>query len=206
MRTRVKMCAMTRVEDALFAAELGVDAIGLIFYESSPRFVSTTQAKKISEQLPPYVTTVGVFADAEQKYIENILKQLPLDLLQFQGNETPQACEIYQKPYVKAVHMNTADKINFEKITQMYTNAKALLLDSKILGGLPGGTGKTFDWSAIPKNLSKPIILAGGLTPENVAAAIQQVKPYAVDVTSGIEAQKGIKDPKKMRAFMQAVS
>lgn len=205
MRTRVKMCAMTRIEDALLAAQLGADAVGLIFYELSPRFIAIPQAKKIIAQLPPYISTVGVFANAKQDFIENTLNQVPLDLLQFQGDETPQECEIYHKPYVKAVHMNTTDKIDFEKIIHLYANAKALLLDSKIPGGLPGGTGKIFDWSQIPKNLSKPIILAGGLTPENVATAIRQVQPYAVDVTSGIEAQKGIKDPEKMKAFMHAI-
>lgn len=199
---RIKMCGMTRVEDALAAAQLGIDAIGLIFYKPSPRYVSIEQAKKIIDALPPFVTVTGVFVDASSEEVQTILQQIPLDLLQFHGHESATYCRSFHKPYIKMISMN--EIVDWERIQQDYSDAKGFLLDQSKLDQ-PGGTGEIFDWGKIPKKISKPIILAGGLTPENVAAAINQVKPFAVDVTSGVEANKGIKDFKKMMDFIKAV-
>lgn len=203
MRTRIKICAMTRVADALLAAELGVDAIGLIFYAPSSRFVSIAQALQIINALPAFVTAVGVFVNASPEYIHPILAQVPLGLLQFHGQETAEECRSYGRPYIKAVSMQPA--VNLKQIAETYSDAKALLLDTHKTAQ-PGGTGETFDWALVPKNFSMPLILAGGLTPENVACAIAQVRPYAVDVVSGVEVEKGLKSAEKMRRFVQAVA
>ena len=190
MNTRIKMCGMTRVEDALLAAQLGVDAIGLIFCDSSPRVVTIEQAQAIVSQLPPYVTPVAIFVDASSGYIKKVLSQVNIDLLQFHGKESPAECRSYGKPYIKAVHMT--DEVDLMAYCAIYADAKGLLLETH-QKGIAGGTGQIFDWELIPETIPKPIILAGGLTPDNVAAAIRQVQPYAVDVTSGIEATKGSK-------------
>lgn len=199
MMTRIKICAMTNIENALAAAQLGADAVGFICYEKSPRFVTPEKAREIVAALPPFVTTVGVFVNPSHELVENYLAQVPFDLLQFHGQESPEECRQYHKPYIKAIHM-TPD-IDLFAICKKYHDAKGLLLETSKAGKV-GGTGETFDWNLIPKTLPKPIILAGGLTPENVAAAIQQVHPYAVDVTSGIEASPGVKDPQKMQKFI----
>lgn len=196
---RVKMCGMTRIEDVLYAVSLGVDAIGFIFYEPSPRYINHLSAKKILAEIPPFVTTVGVFVNAKDQ-VNQILQELPLDLLQFHGTESGIECRSYGRPYLKVVTMN--DEIDWAKLCEEYHDSKGFLLDApKNLHG----QSVSFDWADIPKSIHKPIILAGGLTPDNVNPAIQQVKPYAVDVTAGIEASKGIKDHQKMLAFMQAV-
>ena len=202
LRTRVKICGITRVEDALKAVELGADAIGLVFYTPSPRNVSIQQAMEIANQVPAFVSVVGLFVDAEAGFINEVISQVKLDLLQFHGDETPEECARYRMPFIKAIRVK-ADT-NLVQYADKFTAAKALLLDA-YTEGVAGGTGNVFDWNLIPKNLAKPVILAGGLTVNNVAQAIEQVQPYAVDISGGVEATKGIKDAAKIAAFMQQV-
>ena len=203
MRTRVKICGITRVEDALEAINQGADAIGLVFYAKSPRNVSATQAAEIVSSIPAFVTVVGLFVDAEPAFIQEVLSVVNLDLLQFHGDETPSACRQYSRPYMKAIRVKSGT--NLVQYAADYADAKALLLDA-FAEGVPGGTGLVFDWSLIPQNLPLPIVLAGGLNAENVGLAIEQVRPYAVDVSGGVEAGKGIKDVAKIAAFMRGVS
>lgn len=199
---RSKICGITRIEDALAAVEAGVDAIGLVFYAPSPRCVTLQQARLIIAALPPFVTTVGLFVDASRCELGEILDAVPLDLLQFHGDETPDDCDGYHRPYIKALRVRPDDDIAAQ--VALYKNASGVLLDTYV-PGIPGGTGEAFDWSLVPDNVDKPVILAGGLTAENVAQAIAQVRPYAVDVSGGVELTKGIKAATKIRAFMQAV-
>ena len=199
---RSKICGITRMEDALAAVEAGADAIGLVFYAKSPRAVTVQQARAIIAGLPPFVTTVGLFVNASACELNETLDAVPLDMLQFHGDETPDECESYQRPYIKALRVKAGDDIASTCAT--YGGARGILLDTYV-EGVPGGTGEAFDWSLIPAGLGKPIILAGGLTPANVGAAIEQVRPYAVDVSGGVEQGKGIKDHSRIRAFMQAV-
>ncbi|MGE6790758.1 phosphoribosylanthranilate isomerase [Pseudomonas guineae] len=199
---RSKICGITRIEDALAAVEAGADAIGLVFYAKSPRAVTVQQARAIISALPPFVTTVGLFVDASRCELGEILDAVPLDLLQFHGDESPAACDDYHRPYIKALRVKPGDDIAAQ--VALYKNASGVLLDTYV-PGIPGGTGEAFDWSLVPESLSKPVILAGGLTAENVAQAIELVRPYAVDVSGGVETAKGIKDAQKIRAFMQAV-
>ncbi len=202
MRTRVKICGITKAEDAAQAARLGADAIGMVFYDASPRHVSIEQSRKIVAALPPFLTTVGLFVNAAQSQIQRLLEQVPIDLLQFHGDETPDECEVYGKPYIKVIHMKEGvDLLNAEK---QYCNANGLLLDT-FIPGEPGGTGERFDWKMVPDEMEKPIILAGGLTPTNVATAVQKIRPYGVDVSSGVESSKGIKDIVKIANFINAV-
>jgi phosphoribosylanthranilate isomerase len=202
MRTRVKVCGITRRQDAEIAIEMGADAIGLVFYEPSPRAVTIAQSKSIIEQLPPFVSVVALFVNAEASFVEQCIEQLPINLLQFHGDESAEFCHQFSLPYYKAIRMR--DNVDLRAVCAEYATANALLVDS-FQEGVPGGTGKTFDWSLV-QSIPKPIILAGGLTAENVKTAIAQVKPYAVDVSGGVEEQKGIKDPKKIHAFMQEVT
>lgn len=199
---RSKICGITRIEDALAAAEAGADAIGLVFYANSPRAVSVQQAREIIAALPPFVTTVGLFVNASRCEINEILEAVPLDMLQFHGDETPADCEGYNRPWVKALRVRPGDDL--ETSCRLYAKASGILLDTYV-AGVPGGTGEAFDWSLVPARLSKPIILAGGLSPQNVAQAIAQVRPYAVDVSGGVEQAKGIKDAAKIEAFIGAV-
>ena len=199
---RSKICGITRIEDALAAVEAGADAIGLVFYAKSPRAVTVQQARTIIAALPPFVTTVGLFVDASRCELGEILDAVPLDLLQFHGDESPAACDGYHRPYIKALRVKPGDDIAAQ--VALYKNASGVLLDTYV-PGIPGGTGEAFDWSLVPVGLSKPVILAGGLTVDNVAGAISRVRPYAVDVSGGVEAAKGIKDAKMIRAFIQAV-
>ncbi|AZC17502.1 MULTISPECIES: phosphoribosylanthranilate isomerase [Pseudomonas] len=199
---RSKICGITRIEDALAAVEAGADAIGLVFYAKSPRAVSVQQARAIIAALPPFVTTVGLFVNASRCELGEILDAVPLDLLQFHGDESAAACEGYHRPYIKALRVKAGDDI--AAACQAYPGASGILLDTYV-EGVPGGTGEAFDWSLVPQGLSKPIILAGGLSADNVALAIAQVRPYAVDVSGGVEQSKGIKDPARIQAFMQAV-
>jgi phosphoribosylanthranilate isomerase len=201
-RTRTKICGITRPEDGVFAATQGADAIGLVFYAPSPRCVTTEQARAVIAALPPFVTTVGLFVDAEEDAVLTILEQVPLDLLQFHGNEEEAYCRCFGRPYIKAIRM--AEGVDLAEQAARYPTALALLLDS-FQAGVPGGTGHAFDWARIPAGLDKPIILAGGLGPENIVAAIQRSRPYAVDVSSGVEAGKGVKDATKIIAFMRGV-
>ncbi len=202
MRVRVKICGITRVEDALAAARLGADAVGLVFYDPSPRAVSIAQACAIVAALPPFVTAVGLFVDPAPATVRAVLDELPLGLLQFHGQETPSTCAVYGLPYIKALRMR--EGVDVAAAAARYDAAVGLLLDT-YQPGLAGGTGATFDWQRVPAGLDKPIILAGGLTPQNVAAAVKQVRPYAVDVSGGVEADKGIKDAAKLAAFIRGV-
>ena len=206
-RTRVKICGITRVEDAISAVNAGADAIGLVFYAPSPRALTIAQAQQIVAAIPPFVSVVGLFVNALQTEIESVLSKVRLDILQFHGDETAQDCEqVCQQinlPYYKAIRVK-ADT-NLLQCEAEFKSAKALLLDTYSETAV-GGTGQVFDWNLIPNNLTKPVILAGGLTADNVALAIQQVRPYAVDVSGGVELNKGIKDAAKVAAFMRGVS
>jgi phosphoribosylanthranilate isomerase len=200
--TRVKICGITRVQDALCAAEHGADAIGLVFYARSPRHLSIEQAATICAELPAFVTTVALFKDADADTVHRALDALPLDLLQFHGSEDEAFCTQFSRPYIKALAMQQ----NAEQVVaqaEQYSSARGLLLDSHAPGEA-GGSGEVFDWNTIP-SLARPLILAGGLSVDNVAAAIHTVKPYAVDISSGVESEPGIKDAALIAAFMKAV-
>ena len=201
-RTRVKICGITNVKDAISAVNAGTDAIGLVFYAPSPRFVTIAQAQQIVAAIPPFVSVVALFVNASTAEIEAVLAQVRIDIVQFHGDETPGDCAQIKLPYYKAIRVK-ADT-NLLQYALEFKDAKALLLDTYSEAAF-GGTGHVFDWGLIPKNLTKPVILAGGLVPENVRLAIQQVQPYAVDVSGGVESTKGIKDVAKIAAFMQAV-
>ena len=202
MRVRSKICGITRVEDALAAVEAGADAIGLVFYAKSSRAVSVEQAAEIVQALPPFVTSVGLFVNMPREQLLAVLQQVPLDLLQFHGDESPAECEGYGRPYIKALRVRPGE--NVAAAMAPYAGARGILLDT-FVEGVPGGTGAAFDWSLVPQGVARPIILAGGLEAHNVAAAIRQVRPYAVDVSGGVEASKGIKDAGKIRAFVKSV-
>ena len=202
MRTRVKICGITRVEDAQAAVAAGADAIGLVFAEASPRRVTPEQARALAAAMPPFITVVGLFVDMPASRIRDILGQVPLNLLQFHGNETPEDCRQFGRPYIRAIRM--APGVDILAEARRYAQAAGLLLDAYD-PQVAGGTGATFDWTRVPRDLNKPVILAGGLTPENVARAIQAVRPYAVDVSSGVEQSKGIKDAAKIAAFIRTV-
>ncbi|MBI5753454.1 MAG: phosphoribosylanthranilate isomerase [Hydrogenophilales bacterium] len=199
---RVKICGITRVEDGLACAQLGADAIGLVFYAPSPRHVCVEQARAIMAALPPFITTVGLFVDADAPEVSAVLEQLPLDLLQFHGNENPDYCQGFNRPYLKAVRVKPG--VDLVQYAARYAQAKGLLLDAHV-EGIAGGTGQAFDWNLIPAHLPMPVVLSGGLDPANVTQAIKRVQPAAVDVSSGVEAAKGIKDAAKIAAFMQGV-
>lgn len=201
MRTRIKICGIKHRDDALKAVECGADAIGLIFVEKSPRYVSLTEARVIAESLPPFVTSVGLFMNASEETVREALKVVPLNLLQFHGEESPEFCEQFGMPYVKVLRMR--ENVNVIAFTQEYPNAAGILLDTYSKEG--GGSGQTFDWSLIPKDVSVPLILAGGLNPENVASAVETVKPYAVDVSSGVESEPAVKDHKKIEQLIKEV-
>ncbi len=203
MRTRVKICGITRHEDALEAARLGADAIGLVFYAPSPRAVGIAQAQDIVRGLPAFVTVVGLFVNATADEIRAVLDQVRLDTLQFHGDETPEQCRAYARPYIKAVSMRVG--VDLRACARDYADSAALLLDTHD-ERTPGGTGQTFDWSRIPGGLDKALILAGGLTSDNVAQAVRQVRPYAVDVSGGVEAAKGIKSHQQMARFINEVN
>ena len=202
MRVRVKICGITRVEDALSAVENGADAIGLVFYEPSPRYVNISQAIEIANIIPAFVSVVGLFVNAEASFVNTVISQVKLDLLQFHGDESPEECASYSLPFIKAIRVKS--DTNLVQCAKDFSASKALLLDTHA-EGVAGGTGQVFDWSLIPAALTKPVILAGGLNVQNVAQAIKQVQPYAVDVSGGVEISKGIKDAAKIAAFMQQV-
>ena len=202
MPTRVKVCGITRVEDALAAVRLGAYAIGFIFWDNSARYIDPQVAHKIVKALPPFVSVVGVYVNPSSELVEETCSIAGLNLLQFHGDETPEFCGQFSLPYIKAVR--TRNGIDLLQYAAQYSNSSGLLLDSYV-EGIPGGTGNTFDWGLIPQNLSLPLILSGGLHAENVCAAIRKVKPWAVDVSSGVEVSKGIKDADKIAAFMTGV-
>ena len=202
MRTRIKICGITRAEDARMAAELGADAIGLVFYPPSPRSVGPEQARAIIAAMPPFVTVVGLFVDPAPEQVQSVLRRCSLGLLQFHGDEAPDFCAGFGMPYIKAARVRTdADLVQY---LSRYHAAQAWLLDA-YHDSLYGGTGESFDWKLIPRDLARPVILSGGLTPDNVGAAVRQVRPWAVDVSSGVEAAKGVKDAAKIAAFIAGV-
>tara|TARA_R110000868_G_scaffold410505_4_gene698875 strand:+ start:120481 stop:121107 length:627 start_codon:yes stop_codon:yes gene_type:complete len=198
----IKICGITRKEDAQAAVTAGADAIGLVFYAKSPRAVSLQQSKAIVDTILGQAQIVALFVDAEVDEINNIINQLPVDVLQFHGQENQAFCQQFGKPYWKAVRVQSQDDIIAAE--REYPDAAALLLDA-YQADVPGGTGQLFDWSLVPSTLSTPIVLAGGLTPANVTEALEQVKPWGIDVSGGVEASKGIKDNHKITQFIQAV-
>jgi phosphoribosylanthranilate isomerase len=214
LRTRVKICGITRPEDALAAAEAGADAIGLVFYSKSPRAISFAQANAILTQLPPFVTTVGLFVNPSHADVVATLQAVPLDLLQFHGDESSEFCSAFARPYIKALRVKPErmkpemkpDMLTDSPLaSRSYASARGLLLDAWD-DQLYGGTGKTFDWHAVETIAgSARTILAGGLTPANVAQAIRITKPWAVDVSSGVEESPGIKSPQLINAFIREV-
>ena len=199
MAVRVKICGITRAEDLHAACNAGADALGFVFYAKSPRHVDVAAAAELVRALPPFVQSVGLFVDAAPDFVERVLRAVPLDLLQFHGDESPADCARYGRPYIKAVRVNR--DTDLLKCAADFDAARGLLLDA-FVPGVPGGTGERFDWGLIPPDLPKPVVLSGGLTPDNVAEAVQRVRPWAVDVSSGVEAAKGIKDAQKVAQFI----
>jgi len=199
MSLRVKICGITRAQDLHVACEAGADALGFVFYEKSPRHVSAQAAAALVRELPPFVQSVGLFVDAAPAFVEAVLEAVPLDLLQFHGDETPADCARYGRPWIKAIRVNQGTDLL--KCAADFEAARGLLLDAYV-PGVPGGTGERFDWGLIPPDLARPLILSGGLTPDNVAEAVRTVRPWAVDVSSGVEVSKGIKDAHKIARFI----
>ena len=202
-RTRIKICGITRARDAVMSAHYGADAIGLVFYPQSTRAISIEQAITILRCLPIFVSRVGLFVNADPAWVKTVLKAVSLDWLQFHGDESPMECEQYQYPYIKAIRVTSS--IHLASYAKQFRQASALLLDA-YSPHAHGGTGLTFDWSLIPSSLSHRIILAGGLNADNVSSAILKARPYAVDVSSGVESRSGIKSLTKLRTFMRAVA
>ena len=201
-RTRVKICGFTSAEQAAYAAYAGADAIGLVFYAASPRHVSIAKAQEIVAALPAFTTVVALFVDAAEAQIRDVISQVAIDVLQFHGDEPADACRLYAKPYIKAIRMQ-AD-IDIQALTSEFHDAQGLLLDA-YHASAKGGTGEQFDWDLIPEHCALPVILAGGLAAHNAGDAIAQVQPYALDVSSGVEAAKGIKDNNKIAEFLTEV-
>jgi len=200
-RTRIKICGLTREQDVDAAVEEGADAIGLVFYPASPRAVSIERAQALCRRIPPFVTIVGLFVNPAPRDVEEALERLPIGLLQFHGDESEALCSRFARPYLRAVRMKPGvDLLNY---SASFPSAQALLVDAFVDGY--GGGGQTFDWSLIPPSLPVPLILSGGLTAENVGDAIRQLRPWAVDVSSGVEAGKGIKDAERIARFIAGV-
>jgi phosphoribosylanthranilate isomerase len=213
-RTRVKICGITRVADGIAACDAGADAIGLVFWSGTPRMVEIGRALEIADAVPPFVTTVGLFVDPEPSDVRSIMDVIPLDMLQFHGTETPDLCRAFGRPWLKAVHMK--DGVDLLEYAALYEDAAGLIFDSYTPGDLPGGTGRAFDWSRLSRDvqakLPAPVILSGGLDPGNVGAAIREVRPWAVDVSSGVEERgadgkprRGLKDAARIAAFIEGV-
>ncbi len=198
-RVRVKICGITQREDAEQAVTAGADALGLVFYERSARAVDIETAMAISTAAGPFVTLVGLFVDAVPERVASVLAQVPLQLLQFHGDENAAYCEAFERPYIKAIRMRP--DVDLAGLMAAHPKAQGFLLDA-YRPGVPGGTGETFDWQRVPRDSKRPIVLAGGLTPENVAQAITQTQPYAVDVSGGVEASAGRKDAYKVKQFV----
>lgn len=202
MATAVKICGITRIEDALAAARAGAFAIGLVFYAPSPRCVTPARARDIVGALPQSVTTVGVFVDPEEGEVHKTIAEVPVQLLQFSGAERPEFCRRFRRPYIKAVHMRAG--VDLLQYARDYHDAKALLLDAYVKG-LHGGSGVPFDWNLVPRGVPLPVILSGGLTVANVKDAVRRTRPDGVDVSSGVESAKGVKDAAKIAAFIKGV-
>ena len=200
-RTRIKICGLIRECDVAAAVEAGADAIGLVFYPPSPRHVSIDQAAALVRLVPPFVTVVGLFVEPDPTAVRAVLDAVPLQMLQFHGDEAPSACAAFGLPWIKAARMRPG--IDLVEFAASYDGAAGILLDAFVDGY--GGAGKVFDWRLIPDSVGKPIVLSGGLTPDNVAEAVRQVRPWAVDVSSGVEAAKGIKDAALMVDFIEGV-
>ncbi|MDY0072228.1 MAG: phosphoribosylanthranilate isomerase [Thauera sp.] len=200
-RTRIKICGLTRAEDVHAAVELGADAIGFVFYPPSPRALSAAAAAELIALLPPFVTAVGLFVNPQAAEVEALLAQLPLQLLQFHGDETEAECARYGRPWIKAARMRAG--VDLVEFSASHPAASGILVDAYVDGY--GGGGKTFDWSLIPEGFSRPLILSGGLDADNVEAAVRRLRPWAVDVSSGVESAKGIKDAASMAAFIAGV-
>lgn len=200
--TRIKICGITQPEDALTVLRAGAHALGLVFYPKSPRSVTLAQARDVADAAGPFATLVGLFVDASDQEIENTLEQVPLQLLQFHGNESADQCSKFGRPYIKAIRMRP--DLDLTQAMAAHPNASGFLLDA-YQKGVPGGTGQTFDWQRVPQNSERPVILAGGLTPENIVDAIAATRPYAVDVSGGVEREPGRKDAVKVRQFIQNI-
>ncbi len=200
--TRIKICGITRPRDALAAAELGADAIGLVFYPRSPRAVNAATALQILAEVPPFLSVVALFVDEPASGVDRILSQVPVDTLQFHGNESPGFCNRFGRPWLKALRVR--EGIDVAAAVRDYAAARAILLDSW-QEGVPGGTGRTFDWNLAPTALPRPVVLAGGLDDGNVGEAVRRVRPAAVDVSGGVESAPGVKDREKIRRFIAAV-
>lgn len=201
-RTRIKICGITRPEDARAAIDCGADAIGLVFYPKSPRAVSIAQAQAIAAVVPPFVTLVALFVDAKASEVGAVVESLPVGLLQFHGDESPDHCQQFARPWLKAVRVRPETDIG--AIAGTYAGARGLLLDA-FQEGVPGGTGRSFDWSLVGSDVPLPLVLAGGLNPSNVGQGIATVRPFAVDVSGGVESTPGIKDSRRIREFVAAV-
>ncbi len=202
MRTRIKVCGIVRPEDAIQAVTLGIDALGLVFFAGSPRYVNVSGAQALVRVIPPFVSKVGLFLNAPPSEVREVLTSVSLDYLQFHGTETAQYCESFSKPYIKSVPMVDVDDL--AQYASQHPNAAGFLLDA-VKAGEAGGKGQQFDWHKVPDVFHRPLILAGGLNPGNVAAAIKKTQCYAVDVSSGVEAEKGKKSIDKMRKFVEQV-
>lgn len=202
MRTRVKICGITRAEDGRAAAQAGADAIGLVFYLKSPRYVAVQQAQAICRELPPFVSVVALFVNASRQQVAEVLDSVPVDLLQFHGTEQAAQCAGFGRPYIKAIAMKEGcDPLSTMKA---HPEASGFLLDAW-QPELHGGGGVTFEWAQVPERSARPMILAGGLTADNVSRAVARTRPFAVDVSSGVESEKGIKSVEKIQAFMRGV-
>ena len=198
---RIKVCGLTRVEDVQAAVAAGVDAIGLVFYPESPRHVTIEQATELCRHIPPFISVVGLFVNASRAQVHRVIEAVPLNLLQFHGDESADQCEGFGLPYLRAARVRPG--VDLLEFASQFASARALLLDTWTPAY--GGSGESFDWALVPSACPLPVILSGGLNPDNVADAIRQVHPVAVDVSSGVESAKGIKDAAKIRAFVRAV-
>lgn len=197
---RVKICGITSVADAAAAVSAGADAIGLVFYSKSPRAVAIAQAAAIARSVGPFVTVVGLFVDAEAAFVHSVLEQVPLHVLQFHGDESADYCQQFGRPYLKALRMK--EDLDVSAAMAKFPSATGILLDA-YRPGVPGGTGETFDWQRVPAHSSVPVVLAGGLNPDNVAEAVATTQVYGVDVSGGVEASPGKKDTDRMMAFVR---
>jgi phosphoribosylanthranilate isomerase len=200
-RTRIKICGLTRPDDVRAAVDAGADAIGLVFYPPSPRHVELAQAATLAALIPPFVTTVGLFVNADEAQVRRVLDAVPLQLLQFHGDESEAECARYERPWIKAARMRPG--VDLLEFAACHPGARGILVDAFVDGY--GGGGKVFDWSLIPDGFDRPLVLSGGLTPDNVSEAVRRVRPWAVDVSSGVESAKGIKDARLITAFIAGV-